>query len=251
MRRPIVSLLAAFTLAGCFCTSAAQAQTLGVGVSKRAMERRLVDGIGLLTPDEFMMCKAVVSPVDGSFAPVPVAQGEGFDFIVSNDAEVPVSVVLESRDPDGELQGALLVKIGPEDVRRLTLHFWSEAQSSALEMSTYLRVMPYRGSDDISVTVSQQKADVDGATEAKEGQVMDCSGQGCSLRKPFPGAQSSSEENSTPSNPDSDLSDPDQGEVAGIGPHGPHLSNSSEDRVKEMEEADSASGEVSEEGDQG
>lgn len=275
MRLRLVSLLSTLAVTGCFCTSAlVHAQS--VGVSERAAEMWKVPGVGFLSPDDALMCKAMVSPVAANFEGVAIEQGEGFDFLVANDSEVPVSVVFETRDEQGRLQGALMTHVGPEASRLLTLHFWSGELGPDQKLQTRVRVMALRGSDDISV-VAVQRVVADDGTRRGVGQVMYCSEQGCSLRRLSTGLQGGSPQTpdapaqpapdaNTPSkapgqaigphgphivNPDVGAAPPINFPGLGIGPHGPHPAGANEDWVKQLEDGDQGQDPTSQQDDQG
>lgn len=201
----MVSLLTVLMTAAC-CSAPAFAQEASWGVSDRPLEKRNLPGIGFLDPEQTLMCKTMVSPVQGSFAPELVGQGEGFGFLVENESEVAVSVMLETRDASGELQGILITRVGPQSVHRLSLHFWTGSRS-AVSMTTQVRVKALQDTDDISVLVGQQKVVSCSEGPDASGQVMDCSAQECSLR---------------PIDPDLQGDDPVDPGQEGTGSHGPH-----------------------------
>lgn len=240
MRHLNVSLATVALVVGCLCTPAfAQQQDSGGvsehalekrnmpgegpwGVSEHALEKRDMPGVGFLDPARYVMCQAIVSPVDGTFAPVLAEQGESLGFVIDNDSEVPVSVVLETRDEHGKLQGALFTRLGASTVRRLGLSVWPEAASSAT-LSTVVRVMPLRAAQEISVVVGQQK--VSGTRPELSGQILACSAQECALRSEEPGGQ---EPNSKPTTGPHGPHHPGAGQPetppeSSTGPHGPHL----------------------------
>lgn len=206
MGRRIASLLTVLMTTGCL-SSTAFAQAQPWGVSEYAMEKRQVPGIGFLDPAQTLMCKAMVSPIDGTFATELIEQGDSLGFLVDNESDVPVSVIFETRDLSGELQGALVTRVGAESSRRLSLQFWTDMRSP-VSMVTQVRVMPLKPTDDISVIVAQQKITECSAGPDAGGQVMDCSVNTCSLRGVDPDLQGGT----------GDEVEPGQG----TGPHGPH-----------------------------
>lgn len=235
MRHLTVSLLTILMSAASFCPSAF-AQNKPWGVSARALEKLDMPGIGFLEPEQIMMCRAIVSPFDGVFAPVVLEQGESLGFVIENNSDVPVSVVVEARDAAGEVQGSLFTQLGVASVRHLGLSVWLDAVGPA-NLTTYVRVMPLRAGQSIGVVVGQQK--VAGARPDLSGQVLDCSAEACSLREVAPeelGSSGSTTGSDGSDNPEGEEPDPPQNsgdetpsdelpdDAAEIGPHGPHNS---------------------------
>lgn len=229
-------------VAACFCAPAfAQEEVARVGVSKRALEMRMLPGIGFLEPQDILMCQALVGPVVGTFAPEEIEPGKGFGFVVGNSSEVPVTVTFETRDAEGTLQGALVTQVGPASVRRLSLLFWTD---TSVGMSTQVRITPLQDTADLNVVVGQEK--IVEATDAPgaSGQVMDCSAQGCTLRVVDPGLEGPNPDGPQPSDPSGlpGAEMPDGIPGQGTGPHGPHVVNPGDEQGAAMPDGFPAEG---------